>query len=113
VSGLLVGAALVLAGAALIWIAWLGSQRRLAPNAFAGIRLPAARRSDDAWYAAHEAAAGPFGVGGGVVCACGLATMFSGELDVIGVVLVIIGLAALTSATALATVVGLRAANAA
>jgi hypothetical protein len=112
VSGLLAGAALVLAGAALVWIAWLGSQRRLAPNAVVGIRLPATRRSDDAWYAAHEAAAGPFGVGGGVVCACGLATMFSGELDVIALVLVIIGLAALTTATAVATVVGLRAANA-
>lgn len=112
-SGLIAGAALVLAGSALTWIAWLGSQRRLAPNAVAGIRLPATRRSDDAWYAAHEAAAGPLGVGGGVTCACGLAAMFSGELDVIGLVLVVIGLAALTTATGIATVVGLRAANAA
>jgi hypothetical protein len=103
----------VVAGAALIWIAWVGSQRRLAPDAVVGIRLPAVRRSDDAWYAAHEAAAGAFGVGGGVACACGLATMTSGELDLIGMVFVIIGLAALTTATAVATAMGLRAANAA
>jgi uncharacterized membrane protein len=112
VSGLLIGAALVLLGAALLWIAWAGSQHRLAPNAVVGIRLPATRRSEAAWYAAHDAAAGPFGLGGGVACACGVATMFTG-FDVIGVVLVIVGLAAATTATGVATAVGLRAANAA
>jgi uncharacterized membrane protein len=112
VSGLLAGAGLVLLGAALLWIAWAGSQHRLAPNAVAGIRLPATRRSDEAWYAAHAAAAGPFGVGGGVACACGMATMFTG-LDVIGVGLVVVGLAAATTATGVATAVGLRAAQAA
>ncbi len=95
-SGLLVGAGLVLLGAALLWISWAGSQHRLPPNAVAGIRL----------------AAGPFGLGGGVACACGVATMFTG-LDVIGIGLVVVGLAAVTTATGVATAVGLRAANAA
>lgn len=109
-EGLLVGLGLVLVGAVTVWLAWLGSQCKLPPNAVAGIRVPATRRSDAAWYAAHQAAAGPLGVGGGATVACGLGVLFTG-LDVIGWVLVIIALAALTTAVGLATTVALRAAN--
>ena len=109
-DGILVGLVLVVAGAVTTWLAWLGSQRRLPPNAVAGIRLPATRRSDEAWYAAHQAAAGPLGVGGGATVACGLGVLFTG-LDSIGWGLVIVGLAALTTAVGLATTVALRAAN--
>jgi hypothetical protein len=109
-TGVIVGLALVVAGALTVWLAWLGSQRKLPPNGVAGIRLPATRRSDDAWYAAHQAAAGPLGVGGGATAACGLGVLFAG-LDTIGWVLVIIALAALTTAIGLATTVALRAAN--
>jgi hypothetical protein len=110
VDGILIGLALVVAGALTAWLAWLGSQRRLPPNGVAGIRLPATRRSDEAWYAAHEAAAGPLGVGGGATVACGLGVVFTG-LDMIGWALVVIALAALTTAIGLATTVALRAAN--
>ncbi len=109
-DGILVGLVLVVAGAVTTWLAWLGSQRRLPPNAVAGIRLPATRRSDEAWYAAHQAAAGPLGVGGGATVACGLGVLFTG-LDSIGWGLVIVGLAALTTSVGLATAVALRAAN--
>ena len=109
-DGLLVGASLVVAGAVTVWLAWAGSQRTLAPNGVVGIRLPATRRSDEAWYAAHQAAAGPLGVGGGVCVACGLAVLFTG-LDVIGWSLVVVALAALTTAIGLATALALRAAN--
>lgn len=110
-DGLVVGMLLVAAGAATVWLAWLGSQRKLPPNNVAGIRLPATRRSPEAWYAAHQAAAGPLGVGGGLTAACGLGVLFAG-LDAIGWVLVIVALAALTTAIGLATTVGIRAANA-
>ena len=109
-DGILVGLVLVVAGAVTTWLAWLGSQRRLPPNAEAGSRLPATRRSDEAWYAAHQAAAGPLGVGGGTTVACGLGVLFTG-LDSIGWGLVIVGLAALTTSVGLATAVALRAAN--
>lgn len=108
--GLVVGSALVLVGAATVWVAWQGSQRRLAPDARIGLRVPGTRRSDEAWYAAHQAAAGPLGVGGGVTVACGLGVVFTG-LDVIGWVLVLVALVALTTGSGLAVVVAMRAAD--
>lgn len=75
-AGLLAGAALALVGAALVATAWLGSQHRLRPTG------------------AFEAAAGPLGVGGGVVATCAVGVLASG-LDTIGVALVVIALAAL------------------
>ena len=52
-AGLIAGAVLVLVGAGSVWLAWLGSQRRLSANRWGG-------------HEAHQAAAGPLGVGGGV-----------------------------------------------
>lgn len=109
-EGVLVGLVLTIGGALTVWVAWLGSQRKLRPNGVVGIRLPATRRSESAWYAAHQAAAGPLGVAGGASAACGVGVVFTG-LDVIGWVLVIVGLAALTTGVGLATAVALRAAN--
>lgn len=109
-DGVVLGLALTIAGALAVWLSWLGSQRKLRPNGVVGIRLPATRRSDAAWYAAHQAAAGPFGVAGGVTAACGVAVVFTG-LDLIGWVLVIVGVAALTTGVGVATAVALRAAN--
>jgi hypothetical protein len=110
VAGILVGLALTAAGALTVWLSWLGSQRRLAPGGWVGFRLPATRRSDEAWYAAHEAAAGPLGVGGGACAACGVGVLFTG-LDVVGWALVVIALAGLTTAVGLSTAVALRAAD--
>ncbi len=59
-DALLVGLALVVGGAVLVWVSWAGSQGSLRPNGIVGLRVPSARRSDAAWYAAHRAAAGPW-----------------------------------------------------
>ncbi len=109
-EGLLVGAALLLGGAALVWISWAGSQRALRPNGWVGLRLPSTRRSDDAWYAAHQAAAGPLGVGGGVLLAGGAGVLFTG-FDLIGQVLALVSLAAALTAIGLGVAVALRAAR--
>lgn len=93
--GLIVGLALVLAGAGLVWLAWLGSQRRLSANRWGG-------------HDAHQAAAGPLGVGGGAVATCGVGVMAVG-LDVVGTVLAAVALVALTTSIGLAVVVGHRA----
>jgi SdpI/YfhL protein family len=110
-EGLIVGFALVLAGGAELWCCWLGSQRRLAPNSWAGIRLPATRRSPQAWYTAHEAAAGAFGLGGGIGATCGVAVFING-LDTIGVVVASVGLVAILGGVIGATALAVRAARA-
>ncbi len=109
-DSLTVGIAVMLGGAGLLWVSWAGSQRSLRPNALIGIRLPATRRSDDAWYATHRAAAGPFGVGGGITAVCGVGVLFTG-FDVIGQVLTLVALAATLTATGVGTAVGIRAAR--
>ena len=96
-GGLIVGAVLVLAGAGLIWLAWLGSQQRLSANRWAG-------------HEAHQAAAGALGVGGGAVATCGVGVMAVG-LDVVGAVLVAVALVALSATVVVATVAGRRAAR--
>jgi hypothetical protein len=103
-EGALVGLLLVACGGALLWTAWSGSQRRLRRNWFIGIRTRATLRSDEAWAAAHEAAAGPLGVGGGFTALGGLAVLVSGVDDVIGVVAV----TAATAAAVLSVLVGAR-----
>lgn len=105
----LVGLALLLAGGAELWTCWLGSQRRLPPNGFVGVRLPSTRRSDAAWYAAHEAAAAPLGVAGGVGAFCGLGVLVTG-LDTIGVAVAVIGTVALLAGPSIATVAAVGAA---
>ncbi len=106
-AGLIVGLVLVVMGLAELWVCWLGSQRRLPPNAAVGIRLPATRTSEEAWYVAHESAAGLLGLGGGIAATCGIAVLFTG-FDVVGVAVAALGFVALLGATSLATVVALR-----
>ncbi len=107
-SGLLAGLAAILVGGLLLWTCWLGSQRRLPRNRIVGIRLPSTLRSDEAWTTAHVAAAVPFGLGGGIVCTCGIGILVNG-LDLIGIGLGVIALVALLGSTGWATVVALRA----
>lgn len=107
---LAVALAALLLGALEVWLCWAGSQRRLPPGGLVGIRLPSIRRSDDAWYAAHEAAAAPFGLGGGIACTCGLGVLFIG-LDVIGVALGIIAAVAVVVGAAVAVFAATRAAG--
>jgi hypothetical protein len=61
---------LLLAGAVLITVGWLGWRRRLPRNRFAGVRTPATLRSQAAFSAANRVAAAPIGAAG-VVCAAG------------------------------------------
>ena len=110
-SGLVVGLLLLLMGAAELWVCWLGSQRRLAPNGVVGIRLEATRSSEEALYTAHESAAAPLGIGGGIAAACGAAVLLTG-LDVVGVGVAALGFVVLLSAVSVATVVALRAVRA-
>ncbi|CAB4914943.1 unannotated protein [freshwater metagenome] len=106
-AGLIVGVVLVAMGLAELWVCWLGSQRKLPPNALVGIRLPATRSSEEAWYVAHESAAGLLGLGGGIAATCGIAVLFTG-LDVVGVAVAALGFVALLGATSVATVVAFR-----
>ena len=103
--------AAMLLGGLEVWLCWVGSQRRLRPRHPLGIPLASVRRSDAAWYAAHEAAAGPLGVGGGVAAVCGMAILVNG-LDVIGVGLAVVAAVALVAGAVAAAVVGSRAAGA-
>lgn len=107
----LVSLAAMLLGGLEVWLCWVGSQRRLRPRHPLGIPLASVRRSDAAWYAAHEAAAGPCGVGGGVAAACGMAILVNG-FDVIGVGLALVAAVALVAGAAGAAIVGSRAAAA-
>lgn len=110
-TGLLVGLALIAVGAAELWLCWLGSQHRLAPSSWVGIRLPATRRSDAAWYAAHEAAAGPFGLAGGIAATCGVGLVVNGW-DTVGAIVAAAGLVGLLGGTVWAVLAGVGAARA-
>lgn len=96
-QGLIAGLALVLAGAGLVWLAWVGSQRRLPADRWGG-------------HDAHQAAASPLGVGGGAVATCGVGVMAVG-LDVVGTVLVAVALVALSATVVVAAVAARRAAH--
>ena len=51
----MLGALVIVAGLAVLGIAWAGKIGKLPRNHFAGIRLPSTMRSDRAWAAAHRA----------------------------------------------------------
>jgi hypothetical protein len=107
-GGVIVGLALILAGAGELWLCWRGSQHRLAPGSWVGLPLRSARRDDEAWYVAHEAAAGPFGLCGGIAAVCGLGVLVNG-LDVIGIVVAAVGAVTLVIGLAAAVAVARRA----
>lgn len=110
-SGVLVGALLILSGAALTWVSWLGSQRRLPRNSWVGLRVPSTMADDEAWAVAHESAAGPLGVAGGVCMLGGLGVVTVGLDHVVGVsVLAVSGTATVVLALVAARV-GVRAAR--
>jgi len=110
VDALLIGAALVLGGAMLLWVAWRGSQRRLSPSSLVGVRLPSTTSDDRSWYEAQQAAAGPLGLGGGVAAMLGLGVVATG-LDTVGTVLAVVGLLALVSGVVVGCAAGARAAR--
>lgn len=77
-NGVAAGIGLIIAGLALLGLAWVGSQRKLKRNHLAGIRTPSTLSSDEAWYAAHESAAGSLGLTGGLVALIGVGVLTSG-----------------------------------
>jgi hypothetical protein len=110
VDALLIGAALMCGGAALLWVAWRGSQRRLPPSSLVGVRLRSTTGDEQRWYAAHEAAAGPLGLGGAVGAMFGFGVVVTG-LDTVGLVLASVALAALVVGAVTGCAVGARAAR--
>ncbi len=109
-AALLIGAALMLGGSALLWVAWRGSQHRLPPNSPVGVRLPSTTGDDRRWHATQEAAAGPLGLGGGVAAMFGLGVAATG-LDTVGTVMVILGVIALVAGVTTGYVAGSRSAR--
>jgi hypothetical protein len=109
-DALLIGAALMLGGAALLWVAWRGSQRRLPPNSLVGVRLPSTTGDERRWYAAQEAAAGPLGLGGGVAATFGLGVAVTG-MDTVGTVLMVVSMVALVAGAAAGCIAGARSAR--
>ena len=98
-------AAVTAAGAGFLLLGWLSLQNKLPSNAWAGIRTPYTRSSDEAWYATHRAAA-PILVWGGVaVLAAGLAFLpfaLAGKLGDALTTGVVVALAVMIGATAVA-----------
>ncbi len=88
-AGLFAGLGLITAGLVLLGLAWRGSQRKLKRNHWVGIRTPSTKSSDVAWLAAHQAAAGPLGLSGGLVALLGVGVLSSG-FDVFGAVATVI-----------------------
>lgn len=101
-----VAIAFLAVGAALSWVAWVGSQRRLAPGGLVGLPMSTVRSSESDWYAAHEAAAGPLGLGGGVALTCGVGVVVVGT-DLVGWAIAAIG-ALLVLSCVVVAVVGAR-----
>lgn len=81
--GVAAGVGLIIAGLALLGLAWGGSQRKLKRNHWAGIRTRTTMANDQAWYRAHEDAAGPLGLTGGLVALLGAGVLATG-FDVFG-----------------------------
>lgn len=87
--GVLIGALLSLAGAALLVVGTLGWAARLPRNRWVGVRTPAALRSDAAFVAGNRAA-GPVVAAGGLVALAGGLVAVSAT----GVALVVVVVAA-------------------
>jgi len=76
---LVVAAALLLAGVALLVVAALGGRGRLPRNRFAGVRTAATLRSQEQFALANRVAAAPLGAAGAVGVAGGGAALLAGS----------------------------------
>ena len=92
-------------GFALTFVGYLGLVGKLPPNPWAGIRTPFTRRSPEAWYATHRAAAPALIFGGVLVFAASAAFVpfaFAGKVPLPLATGVILGSCAVTLGSALA-----------
>ena len=111
--GIVGGLVMIAAGAAVLYVARLGAEGRLHRNYWAGIRFPSTLRSDEAWQAAHLAAApslrwaGESALIGGIVGTVAL-VLGSPAVFVVALLAGAIGLIAFALAS---TVVGVKAAR--
>jgi uncharacterized membrane protein len=101
-GGLLVIGLVVAAAATVVAVVGRRSAAgRLAPNPWAGIRLPSTMASETAWYAAHRAGGPVLAVGGSVAGVVAVAAILLGLATeaVHGYPLVMVALAVLLTAT--------------
>jgi hypothetical protein len=75
VMAMWLGAVWLVAGALMAAVGWFGTNGRLRPGHWAGIRLPSTRASDDAWSAAHAEGSRWLAGGGGLVAITGVLLM--------------------------------------
>lgn len=83
-----IGPVYSVAGAVLLWIAHLSSEDELPRNGSVGIRTPATKASDAAWYAAHRAGAWSIALAGLVFLGVGMWLLWRRPVDTRRVVLV-------------------------
>jgi hypothetical protein len=106
---LVLGALLVLLGAALLTVATLGSRRRLPRNRWAGVRTMASLRSDEAFAIANQVAAAPLAAAGAVGLAGGIA-LLAGAPGLLGWGLLAVSLAGVLVLSGVGGVAGDKAA---
>ena len=87
IGGLVVSVVLILSGALVIALGWMGRVGRLKRNRWAGIRLPSTMKSDTAWLAAHRAGWVPTALAGLLSIAGGVVVLFREPEDQAAIVL--------------------------
>jgi SdpI/YfhL protein family len=111
-TGLLAGIVIVLGAVAVLVVANMGARGTLPRQYWAGIRLPATLRSDEAWRAAHVAAAPMMRAGGIIALIAGAGTIVAAlAAPPLAFWLVIIAAAALLGFILAASVPAVRAAR--
>ncbi|MBU1865094.1 MAG: SdpI family protein [Actinobacteria bacterium] len=114
VGGLIGGGAMLFSGLLIMWMGNRMAERRIKPNRWAGIRTPSTVKSDEAWYAAHDAgaasmsASGTLGATGGLT---GIIAALLGASEGVVVGLILGGTLLMTVLLIVATVRGTRAAR--
>ena len=86
---LVLGCALLLAAAALLFVALLGARGRLRRNPWAGVRTRRTLASDEAFTLANRVAAAPLGAAGAVALLGGAAVLAGGPVAVTWTVLAV------------------------
>jgi hypothetical protein len=88
-ASMLLGGLLLVAGAGLLAVGFLGWRQRLPRNRLAGVRTPATLRSDAAFITANRVAAPPVLAAGGICAAGGALALGAGGPALIVIVTVV------------------------